>query len=108
MENRYNSRMLSLAEFFAQGGMAAIERDAAARAIAEERTYWLHVLEGALPALRDDDTDLMAKIQVEAEIRRLRKLLSLPPPLFPQMLEHRRIKTRERVRRHRQRRRLKA
>ena len=98
--------MLSLAEFFAQGGMAAIERDAAARAIAKERTFWLQVLEDTLPALHGDDADPMTRIQVEAEIRRLRKALHLSPLVYPQMLERRRIKTRERVRRHRRRQRL--
>jgi hypothetical protein len=48
----------------------------------------------------------MTRIQVEAEIRRLRKALHLSPPVFPQMLERRRIKTRERVRRYRRRQRL--
>jgi hypothetical protein len=92
----------SFHEFMRTGGMLAREREAAARAIAEERRSWLGILEGyaALPL----DLTMTTRIILEGEIRRLRKLLRLPPPPAvsdADTIAKRRAQTRERVRRHR-------
>jgi hypothetical protein len=92
----------TLHEFFNNGGMAAVERAAACRAIADERASWLPILEAWAAALGDDD-DVLMVIWLDGEIRRARRLLHLPPVPSPQAVEQRREKTRERVRRYRQR-----
>jgi hypothetical protein len=66
----------------------------------------LPVLEAWLAALGGDD-DLMVRVYLDAEISRLRKVLHLPPALSSEMIERRRIQTRERVRCYRQRQRVK-
>jgi hypothetical protein len=49
----------------------------------------------------------MVRVYLDAEILRLRKALNLPPALSSEMIERHRIQTRERVRRYRQRQRVK-
>jgi hypothetical protein len=101
----------SFHEFIRSGGMAAREREAAARAIAEERESWLAILEGYAATLPDDvpRDELLMRVILDGEIRRLRKLLRLPPPgPDAETLAKRREQTRERVRRHRLRRREQA
>jgi hypothetical protein len=58
--------------------------------------------------LSGDDDDLMVRVYLDAEFLRLRKALHLPPALSSGMIERHRIQTRERVRRYRQRQRVKA
>jgi hypothetical protein len=84
-------------------GMSAWEKIVAARAIEHERKAWLRILEDTLARL-GDQADTSTYIRRELEIRRLRRLLGLPRPPTPAQLERRREKTRERVRRYRQRR----
>ena len=80
--------------------MCGIESAAARRAIAEARRRWLPILEGCVK--RDDDG---VDEHVHAEIRRLRRLLGLPPfDPSPGMVEQRRRQVRDRVRRFRERR----
>jgi hypothetical protein len=64
--------------------MVAIERQAVKRAILRERQSWLPVLQGWLATFLADG-DLVAKVWLEAEVRRLCRLLgvrwrSLPSP----------------------------
>jgi hypothetical protein len=75
-------------------GMVAYEREAVERALRETRERWLPVLEGRLA--KSNDADGLAMLI--AEIRRLRRLLGI----F-QTPEARRAASRERVRRHRER-----
>jgi hypothetical protein len=89
-------------KFFEQGGVEGFARAAALRAIAEERATWLPDVEAWLATLGDDD-DLMVRVYLDAEIRRVRKLLHLPPIRSPEAVERHRQQTRERVRRYRQR-----
>jgi hypothetical protein len=99
--------MMTLNEFFHAGGMSAIEREAAQRAIKDERRLWLPMLEAWRVRLPADD--LMMIVWLEAQIRRARKGgLGLKRFPSPQVAERRRIQTRERVRRFRERQRLKA
>jgi hypothetical protein len=51
---------------------------------------------------------VFVRAYLDAEISRLRKLLHLPPIRSPEAVERRRQQTRERVRRYRQRLRVKA
>jgi hypothetical protein len=95
----------SFSDFVATGGMAQRERDAAERAIAQERAFWLPILEAACAAVLPAETedDLLTHVILAGEIRRLRKLLHLPPAPSPDAIERRRELTRERVRRYRER-----
>lgn len=93
---------LSFDEFIAGGGMQGIERAAAERAVAGERETWLRILQ-AWAALLNGEDDLLVQVQLAAEIRRLQRLLGLPPELSREAMDRRRIQTRERVRRYRQR-----
>lgn len=45
--------------FFDAGGMVSVEREAAARAITEERQSWLPILEAWAAALDADKGDLL-------------------------------------------------
>ncbi len=63
---------------------------------------------GMARPLSGDDDDLMVRVYLDAEFLRLRKALHLPPALSSGMIERHRIQTRERVRRYRQRQRVKA
>jgi len=92
--------MLTIRDFWRQGAMRAIESAAVRRALAEERRRWLPILEAW--AARDVDG---VDEHVHAEIRRLRRLLGLPPAdPSPEMVERRRQQGRDRVRRFRERR----
>jgi hypothetical protein len=83
-------------------GMRAWEEIVAARAIEHERNAWLKILEDRLARL-GDEADI-STVRLEFEIRRLRRLLGRRRPPTPAQLERRREKTRERVRRYRERR----
>jgi hypothetical protein len=90
--------------FFESGGMSAIEREAAQEAVKREREHWLPVLEAWLAdAPRDGAMDVILCVVLDGEIRRLRRMLGLPPRPSPEAIERRRQQTRERVRRYRQR-----
>jgi len=93
----------TFSEFLDQGLMGGVERRAADQAIAEARREWLPILE-AWRASLGDDADLTVVLCLEGEIRRLRKLLRLPPPVSPTAAERRREQSRERQRRFRARR----
>ena len=75
-------------------GMVFYEHEAVERALRETREKWLPLLEGRLAKTDDPDERAM----LTAEIRRLRRLLGI----F-QTEEARRAASRERVRRHRER-----
>jgi len=92
--------MLTIRDFWRQGAMRGIEIAAARRAVAGERRRWLPILEACVE--RDEDG---VDEYVHREIRRLRRLLGLPPvDPSPEVLERRRRLVRERVRRFRERR----
>jgi hypothetical protein len=92
--------MLTIRDFWRQGAMRGIENAAARQAIAKERQRWLPILEAC--AKRNEDG---VDEYVHAEIRRLRRLLGLPPAApSPRVVERRRQQVRERVRRFRERR----
>jgi hypothetical protein len=97
--------MISLGELAEAGGVEAFARAAAERARAEERASWLPMLEAWAAGLTGED-DPLAWAYLDGEIRRLRRLLRLPPVPSPEAVERRRELTRARVRRHRERRRL--
>jgi hypothetical protein len=88
---------MSLDELVRGGGVSGLEREAANRAIAQERRFWLPVLEACLDRC-DGKTDLHAIMYLTGEVSRLRRLLGVSTSL-----EWRRAKTRERVRRWRER-----
>jgi flavin-dependent dehydrogenase len=106
-------------EFLRSGGMPARERtaarEAAAAAVASERRFWLAVLEDYADRVTEQDRrEEPLWIALDDEIRRLRKQLRLPlrdadaealAKRREQAREKRRAGTRERVRRHRERRR---
>jgi len=98
---------LSLGELIRAGGVETFARRAAERAAAEERASWLPMLEAWAAQLTAED-DLFLHGYLATEIRRLRRLLRLPPIRSPEAIERRRRLTRERVQRHRARTRLKA
>jgi hypothetical protein len=77
-------------------GMIFYERQAVERALRETRERWLPVLEDLLVATNKPSEQL----RFLAEITRLRRLLGIKPSA-----EARRAATRERVRRHRERKR---
>ena len=81
-------------------GMVAIERKAAERAIRETREEWLRLFEECRAGLDADSVGLVELALIDAEIRRLRRLLGIKPDA-----EARRAATRERVRQHRERKR---
>lgn len=81
-------------------GMVAIERKAAERAIRETREEWLRHFEECRAGLDADSVGLVELALIDAEIRRLRRLLGIKPDA-----EARRAATRERVRQHRERKR---
>ena len=75
-----------------------LERDAAARAIAEVQRFWLPVFEAMQQKLRNDhETDLRSVIANDVEVARLRRELGLGSSPFK--AERKRAQTRERVRR---------
>lgn len=84
---------MSLDEMVRCGGVSGLEREAANRIIAQERRFWLPVLEACLDRC-DGKTDLYAIAYLTGEISRLRRLLGISPSL-----EQRRAQTRDRVRR---------
>ena len=100
-------KMISLGELVEAGGVEAFAQAAAERARAEERASWLPMLEAWAAGLTGED-DALVWAYLNGEIRRLRKLLRLPSIQPPEAVERRRELTRARVRRHRERRRLKA
>jgi hypothetical protein len=87
---------MSVDELIRCGGVSRLERKAAYRAIAQERSFWLQVLETWLDQC--DSKDEMAYLK--GEIRRLRRLTGIPASL-----ERRRAQVRNRVRRWRHKRR---
>jgi len=91
--------MANIRDFWRHGAMRGIESAAARQAIAEARQRWLPILEAC--ARRNEDG---VDEHVHAEIRRRRRLLSLPPAdPSPGEVDRRRRLVRERVRRFRER-----
>jgi hypothetical protein len=94
--------------FVRAGGMLGRERRAAADAIREEQEYWLPILEAIVAKLViDDDGDsdsLFMASYLGGEIKRLRRVLGMTTSISQEQIARRRELTRERVRRHRQRR----
>jgi hypothetical protein len=88
---------MSVGELIRCGGVSRFERQAADQAIAQERRFWLPVLEAWLDQCSEDDWYETAYLT--GEIRRLRRLTGIPASL-----ERRRAQGRERVRRWRARR----
>jgi hypothetical protein len=88
---------MSLDELFRAGGPQALIREAERQAGDNEARFWLSVLETAGPRLEGAE-NLLLPVMVQAQIRSLRKRLGLKPPI-----KEVRAKTRERVRRHRER-----
>jgi len=83
---------MSVAELIRCGGVSRLERDAAEKAIAQERHTWLQILEAWLDQCSKDDWYGIAYLT--GEIRRLRRLTGLPASL-----ERRRAQNRVRVQR---------
>lgn len=97
--------MFDTEDFMRTGNIRAYERRAAQRAIGEEREIWLPRLESYRAELPMVTTaDVLWAAFVDAEIRRLRRLLGVPVPPSAGDTARRRERTRERVRRYRQRR----
>jgi hypothetical protein len=86
---------MSVGELIRCGGVSRLERRAAYRAIAQERSFWLQVLETWLDQC--DSKDEIAYLT--GEIRRLRRLTGIPASP-----ERRRAQVRNRVRRWRRKR----
>jgi hypothetical protein len=83
---------ISVAELVRCGGVSRLERQAAERAIAQERRFWLQRLEAWLDQCASKDWYEIAYLT--GEIRRLRRLLGVSPSL-----ERRRAQNRARVQR---------
>jgi hypothetical protein len=75
------------------GGVTRFERDAAEKAIAQERRFWLQRLEAWLDQC-DSKDDWYEIAYLTGDIRRLRRLLGVSPSL-----ERRRAQNRARVQR---------
>jgi hypothetical protein len=84
---------MSVAELIRCGGVMQLERDAAEKAIAQERRFWLQSLEAWLEQC-DSKDDWYEIAYLTGEIRRLRRLLGVSPSL-----EQRRAQNRARVQR---------
>jgi hypothetical protein len=93
---------MSLDELVRAGGVNGLAAEAARQAIDRERRFWLPVLEAWLEQYVgrgiDGAADLYALAYLTGEIRRLRRLTGISLSL-----EQRRAKTRDRVRRWRER-----
>jgi hypothetical protein len=90
--------MRTIRDFWARARCAR-SRPRQRRAIAKERQRWLPILAACVE--RDEDVNE----HVHGEIRRLRRLLGLPPAdPSPAVMERRRQQVRDRVRRFRERR----
>ena len=64
----------------AHGGVRHLEREAAAKAVAEVQREWLPYFEDVLHrVLNDPETDLLFITGIDQEIRRLRRALGLGP-----------------------------
>lgn len=87
----------SVGELIERGGVARLEREAADRAILEERQFWLQILEAWLDHYDGKEVDLMVPAYLTGEIKRLRRLTGIPASP-----ERRRAQIRNRVRRWRQ------
>jgi hypothetical protein len=83
---------MSVAELIRCGGVIRLERDAAEKAIAQERRFWLQMLEAWLDQC--DCKDWYEIAYLTGEIRRLRRLTGVPASL-----ERRRAQNRARVQR---------
>jgi hypothetical protein len=103
---RYNGRVKTPYQFLRGGGMQQVEYLAARQAIAQEREYWLPILQLWYDDMTDAD-DLEERQALYRQVRRLRQLLGMKRISAPDAGQQRRIKTRERVRRYRERQRLK-
>ena len=79
----------SLHGFIAGRGMRSIEREAAEEAIADARELWLPILEEWVAELTDAG-DILLHVVLEYELRRLRRLLKLPPVRSPEQVGRRR------------------
>jgi hypothetical protein len=84
---------MSVAELIRCGGVSRLERDAAKKAIAQERRFWLQVLEAWLDQCASKD-DWHEIAYLTGEIRRLRRFTGVPASL-----ERRRAQNRIRVQR---------
>jgi hypothetical protein len=83
----------SVGELIRCGGVTRLERDAAEKAIAQERRFWLQALEAWLDQC-DSKEDWYEIAYLTGEIRRLRRLLGVPASL-----EQSRAQNRARVQR---------
>jgi hypothetical protein len=83
----------SVAELIRCGGVSRLERDAAEKAIAQERRFWLQMLEVWLDQC-DSKNDLYELAYLTGAIRRLRRFTG-----DPASLERRRAQNRARVQR---------
>jgi hypothetical protein len=83
---------ISVAELIRCGGVSRLERQAAEKAIAQERRFWLQRLEAWLDQC--DSKDWYEIAYLTGEIRRLRRLTGVPSSL-----EQRRAQNRARVQR---------
>ena len=91
---------MSVGELIRCGGVSRLERDAAAKAIAQERRLWLSILEARLDQYDRKSFEVGIEIAyLTGEIRRLRRLTGIPASL-----ERRRAQGRDRVRRWREKR----
>jgi hypothetical protein len=84
---------MSVGELIHCGGVSRLEREAAERAVDQERRFWLSVLEAWLDGC-DPEQDWREIAYLNGEIRRLRRLTGIKPSL-----ERRRAQGRKRVRR---------
>jgi hypothetical protein len=84
---------MSVAELIHRGGVMQLERDAAEKATAQERRFWLQSLEAWLEQC-DSKDDWYEIAYLTGEIRRLRRLLGVSLSL-----EQRRAQNRARVQR---------
>jgi hypothetical protein len=95
---------MDLDQLITAGGVPALERQAATQAIEETRRFWLPVLETLAAG---PDHNALVRMYLAGEVRRLRRALKLPPPPPSETdREWQRRQTRDRVRRHRARRKV--
>ena len=95
--------VMSWDELIEAGGVEGLAREAAEEAANEVRRHWLEAFEGMLANSTPDATNWMWLANLDSEVRRLRRVLGIKTP--PDVV---RQQTRERVRRHRERKRVRS